>query len=103
MKITVLGAGAWGTALAKLLNEAQAGHEIILWGHDATHLRDAESAGRNERYLPGIALPREMKFEADLSAALAATECVVVAVPSRAFRKVTESLRDFSGPAISVT
>ena len=95
MKITVLGAGAWGTALAKLLNDAQAGHEVILWGHDPTHLREVQSSGRNERYLPGIALPREMRFEADLSAVIAAAEGVVVAVPSRAFRKVTESLRDF--------
>ena len=74
MKITVLGAGAWGTALAKLLNDAQAGHEVILWGHDAAQLREVQSTGRNERYLPGIVLPREMRFEADLSAAIADAE-----------------------------
>ncbi len=103
MKITVLGAGAWGTALAKLLVDAQAGHEVVLWGHDAARLQAIRAAGRNEQYLPGIALPKELKFEADVAAAVASAEGVVVAVPSKAFRAVTGSLKDFSGPVVSVT
>jgi len=104
VKITVLGAGAWGTALAKLLRQdATAGHEVILWGHDAAHLQEVQAAGRNERYLPGIELPNELKFETDLEKSAAGADCVIVAVPSKAFRHVTESLRNFSGVAVSVT
>ena len=55
MNITVLGAGAWGTALAKLLREA--GHEVTLWAHDPAHLAALRETGVNERHLPGVRLP----------------------------------------------
>ncbi|MBU6400971.1 MAG: NAD(P)-dependent glycerol-3-phosphate dehydrogenase [Verrucomicrobia bacterium] len=101
MRITVLGAGAWGTALARLLQ--QACHEVTLWGHDRGHLEAVRLASRNERYLPGITLPTDWRLEADLEVAVARADAVVVAVPSKAFRAVTRSLQNFSGLAISVT
>ena len=58
MKITVLGAGAWGTALARLL--CQGKHEVTLWGHRAEWLAEIRQTGRNERFLPGVELPRRL-------------------------------------------
>ncbi len=101
MKITVLGAGAWGTALAKLLH--QNGHAIALWGHDAERLDELKRTGHNERYLPGIDLPRDWRIESDLPAAVGDSETVVAAVPSKAFREVTRHLSDFGGVVVSVT
>lgn len=102
MNITVLGAGAWGTALAKLLRES--GHEVALWGHDPAHLAEVRATGRNERYLPGVTLPAGLRCVDTLAAAVSgAGEVIVVAVPSRAFRGVVESLAEFRGVAISVT
>lgn len=101
MKITVLGAGAWGTALAMLLQESK--HAITLWGHSAEHLDDLRKTGRNDRYLPGVELPRHWTLESNLSASVQGAGCVVVAVPSRAFREVTRGLENFSGLAVSVT
>ena len=101
MNITVLGAGAWGTALARLLHQSK--HAVTLWGHDAGHLDDLRNTGRNERYLPDIQLPRDLKLETDLKAAPRRAECVVVAVPSKAFRDVTQSLADYSSVVVSVT
>jgi glycerol-3-phosphate dehydrogenase (NAD(P)+) len=101
MKITVLGAGAWGTALAQLLSDGK--NDVTLWGHDANHLRDLQKTGLNERYLPGIELSRGLKFEADLASVVSDPELVVLAVPSRAFRQISQSLADFSGIAVSVT
>ncbi|MFM8471545.1 MAG: NAD(P)H-dependent glycerol-3-phosphate dehydrogenase [Limisphaerales bacterium] len=101
MNITVLGAGAWGTALAKLLRES--GHEVALWGHDPAHLADVRTSGRNERYLPGVPLPPGLHCEAELTAALRGASEVIVAVPSRAFREVAGALKDFRGLAVSVT
>jgi glycerol-3-phosphate dehydrogenase (NAD(P)+) len=100
VKVTVLGAGAWGTALAGLLH--QGGLKIALWGHDPAHVEEIRRSGRNERSLPGIKLPHEIKLETNLESVLDA-ECVVVAVPSKAFREVTKVLKDFPGIVVSVT
>ena len=101
MKVTVLGAGGWGTALAKLLCES--GQQVTLWGHNATHLQELQSTGYNQRYLPAIPLPRHWRLEADLPGAVSHAECIVVAVPSKAFREVTTELRGFAGLTVSVT
>src|SRR6185295_1946167 len=101
MKITVLGAGAWGTALARLL--VQEGNPVVLWGHNADHLRDIQRSGHNERYLPGIELPRDLQFETDPAGSIREAECIVVAVPSKGFREATQHLKTFSGSIISVT
>jgi len=101
MKVAVLGAGAWGTALARLLQTG--GNEVTLWGHAPAHLAELQRTQRNERYLPGIDLPAELVLEADLDSSVAGAECVVVAVPSKSFRSVTQSLAAFSGSVVSVT
>lgn len=101
MKITVLGAGAWGTALSKLLVENQ--HQVTLWGHHPGRLEDLKRTRRNERYLPGISLPSELQLETDLNAAVANAETVVIALPSKAFREVTSKLSHVEGLAVSVT
>ncbi len=101
MKVTILGAGAWGTALA--LHLSRAGHSIRLWGHDVSHLKALEKSGANERYLPGIPLPSGWALETDARWAVQGAEAVVVSVPSRAFREVTQSLSDYSGLVVSVT
>ena len=101
MRITVLGAGAWGTALARLLQQGQ--HRVTLWGHDPQHLEEMRRTGRNDSYLPQITLSSELVLEPDLPQAIDQAECIVVAVPSKAFREVTSVLTDFQGLVISVT
>jgi glycerol-3-phosphate dehydrogenase (NAD(P)+) len=101
MKITVIGSGAWGTALARLL--ALGNEEVTIWGHIPEWLQEIQRDGRNERFLPGIELPRGLKLESDLAKAIAEAECVVVAVPSQPFRQVTRHLAEFSGTVVSVT
>jgi glycerol-3-phosphate dehydrogenase (NAD(P)+) len=101
MNVTVLGAGAWGTALAKLLSRNK--HVITLWGHDGPRLEELRRSGRNERYLPGIDLPREWRIEPDLTRAIEGGEAIVAAVPSKAFREVTRHLAGFTGVVVSVT
>ncbi|HEX3721102.1 MAG TPA: NAD(P)H-dependent glycerol-3-phosphate dehydrogenase [Verrucomicrobiae bacterium] len=101
MKVTVIGAGAWGTALASLLRKN--GHDVILWGHNAAQLEQIAATGRNELYLPGIAMAPGIRCEADLSEAVAQADCVVIAVPSKFFRDVTSRIGSFKGLAVSVT
>ena len=101
MKVTVLGAGAWGTALGKLLSES--GQSVTLWGHDPLHLDRIRRTGRNEPYLPGIELPRDWRLETDPTKAVHDSNCVVVAVPSKAFREVTRCLSNCNAVVVSVT
>jgi glycerol-3-phosphate dehydrogenase (NAD(P)+) len=100
MKVNVVGAGAWGTALARVVH--QCGMDTSLWGHNPAHLEDIRRTGHNERFLPGIQLPREIKLETDLNAVLNG-DCIEVAVPSKAFREVTRVLKEFPGIVVSVT
>jgi glycerol-3-phosphate dehydrogenase (NAD(P)+) len=101
MKITVLGAGAWGTALARLLHQDRT--EVTLWGHNPKHLADLKRTRINTRYLPEIKLPPSLKLENDLLKAVKGSDCLVVALPSKAFRTVTGRLGDYQNLVVSVT
>ena len=83
--IAVLGAGAWGTALALLL--ARNGHRVRLWGRDAAAAARLAEDRENRRYLPGHPFPANLSIEPDLEAAADAGE-ILIATPSRAFREV---------------
>ena len=93
MKISVIGAGAWGTALAIAFSHR---HEIGLWTRDAGHATTMRNAGTNARYLPGIALPANVTIESDLAANLSGADLVLIATPTSALR---EMLHDVAGAA----
>jgi glycerol-3-phosphate dehydrogenase (NAD(P)+) len=103
MNITILGAGAWGTALARLLLQGDLSHTVTLWGHVAEWLDEIRQSGRNERFLPGVALPDELRLEADIDRAIRDAQGIVVAVPSQPFRDVTRHLAQYRGLIVSVT
>lgn len=100
MRITVLGAGAWGAALAKILHEN--GNGVTLWDINAALLEELRQ-GHSERLLPGVALPTDWKIEADFQKAIAGREVLVMAIPSQAFRQVAAKLAGHSGIFVSVT
>ncbi|MCW7537425.1 NAD(P)-dependent glycerol-3-phosphate dehydrogenase [Aquabacterium sp. A7-Y] len=85
MNLTVLGAGAWGTALA--ISTAPR-HPTLLWARDAAQAEQMRSGRRNARYLPEVELPGALEISADLGAALAYARdgMVVVATPMAALR-----------------
>ncbi|MGZ5216752.1 MAG: NAD(P)H-dependent glycerol-3-phosphate dehydrogenase [Caldimonas sp.] len=80
MNLTVLGAGAWGTALAV---HASAAHATRLWARDAGQAAQMRSLRRNARYLPEIALPPALQVTSDFGAALrhARGDLIVIATP----------------------
>lgn len=100
MNITVLGPGAWGTALAKLA--AEGGHTVTLWG-SADRLDAIRDQGENSEYLPGITLPQNLRFEENTHSAIADAEGIILAVPSRSFREVAVQLTNFDRLIVSVT
>lgn len=94
--IGVIGAGGWGTALAKLLCEK--GNEVTLWCHGEECLREIQDRHENRPYLPGIVLPPSLKTTRSLSEAVRARDLLVCAVPSHAVREVLEKAAPFAGP-----
>lgn len=90
LKIAVLGAGSWGTALAALM--ARHGHQIVLWGRDAKIAAVIDQQHENSRYLPDIPLPENLRATTDLAAALADADQVLVVVPSHAFTQTLHML-----------
>jgi glycerol-3-phosphate dehydrogenase (NAD(P)+) len=86
-RITVLGAGAWGTALA--LSLARRGsHQLCLWSHSATLAEQLADAGENIRYLPGFTLPADIDVTADLPRAIFEADILVCVTPSQHLRSV---------------
>ncbi len=85
MKLAVLGAGSWGTALA--IHFAHDGHRVTLWSRRAELSGELRARRRNERYLPDTEIPRSVKLTADFEPLMAADLALVV-VPSHGFRPV---------------
>jgi glycerol-3-phosphate dehydrogenase (NAD(P)+) len=101
MNVTVIGAGAWGTALANLLCQNE--HVVTLWGHDAGHLARVRKTRENPIYLPGIEVSSKIQFQEKLDQSIKNAQCIVIAVPSKFVRQVTSQISNFSGLAVSVT
>jgi glycerol-3-phosphate dehydrogenase (NAD(P)+) len=85
MNITIVGAGAWGTALAISL---AANHRVMLWARNAAQIEAMQITRYNQHYLPDILLPADLKLSSDFSAALEAAELVIIAVPTSALRPI---------------
>lgn len=91
MNLTVLGAGAWGTAVAA---STAARHSTLLWVRDAAQCQQMQSARENARYLPGVPLPAGMQLSTDFDAALAHARggLIVVATPMAGLREMLQRL-----------
>jgi glycerol-3-phosphate dehydrogenase (NAD(P)+) len=91
MKITLLGAGAWGTALA---STAARRHDVMLWARDARQAERLATTRRNQAYLPDVALPQALRCTADFDAAVghAAEGLLVIATPMAALRDSLQRL-----------
>ncbi|NWF48914.1 MAG: NAD(P)H-dependent glycerol-3-phosphate dehydrogenase [Ignavibacteriaceae bacterium] len=90
MKISVLGAGGWGTTLAILLHFN--GHEITLWEYKKNYARYLIKTRDNKYYLPGIPIPPEINITHDITEATTHQNMIVLAVPSQYLRNVMSAV-----------
>lgn len=89
-RITVLGAGSWGTALAIVLSDN--GHQVRLWGHRKEHIEEIENTRMNTKYLPNVTLADNISLYYELDEAIDAVQTIVLAVPTKAMREVLQKL-----------
>lgn len=92
----VLGAGAWGSALA--LHLARQQHQVVLWGHNAAEIAELSKSHTHEHYLPGIVFPNTILFADDIAKAFALAKddpIVLIVVPSFAFDEITQLIAPY--------
>jgi len=94
VKVAVVGAGSWGTALAAHL--ARSGHVVSLWSRDPAQAHEIRDRHQSSRYLPGITLPA-LDATSDLAEAARDAEIAIVAVPSEFLRGTLRALRPHLG------
>ncbi len=94
MNVAVLGAGAWGTALAAVLTEH---HAVRLWARDPRQAADMAARRENRTYLPGQVLPQALAVSADLAGVCAGADLYILATPSAALRSVLQQLAQGPG------
>lgn len=100
VQVAVMGAGSWGTTVAKVF--ADAGNEVRLWARRAEVAKDVRDNHRNSAYLGDIELPDAMTATTDPAEALNGAEIVVLGVPSQSLRENLQNWKDLIGPDASL-
>lgn len=95
-KVTVLGGGSFGTALANIA--AENGHHVVQWMRNADQASEMAATRENKHYLPGCVLNERITPVTDFATALADSELVLVAIPSKFFRDVLRQAKPFIRP-----
>ncbi|MCE9633175.1 MAG: NAD(P)H-dependent glycerol-3-phosphate dehydrogenase, partial [Methylophilales bacterium] len=90
MRIAVLGAGAWGTALALQIARE---HEVVLWTRNTEHMAEMQATHANHRYLDGFPFPASITLEADFETAIRQADMILAAVPTNGLRQTLRSIR----------
>jgi len=99
VKITVLGAGSWGTTVASIVAKR---NPTTLWARDGEVAREIDEKHTNSRYLEGFDLPERLSGTSDLEEAVSDADVLVVGIPSHAFREVLEQAAPHVRPWIPV-
>lgn len=101
-KITVFGAGAWGSTMAQVLCDA--GNDVLLWGRNQEVIGEINNFHTNKKYLSSHVLPAELKATSDLDQAFAFSQNYVLAIPSTQLREtLTQWKPRFSGGSLIVS
>ena len=92
MKIAVLGDGGWGTTLAIYLHNK--GNKVTIWGAFADYASHLHKKRINEKFLPGVKIPKAIEITHNLKKTVQDSELIIFAVPSQFLRKVANKIKD---------
>ncbi|MPQ76270.1 NAD(P)H-dependent glycerol-3-phosphate dehydrogenase [Hydrogenovibrio sp. JE_KL2] len=90
--VVVLGAGAWGTALA--IHLSRSGQSVSLWAHSEVHTQSLMQERKNQKYLPQVHFPDSLRVVSDLASSLESADAILVVVPSHVFRQALSQVSD---------
>lgn len=100
MRISVIGAGSWGTAVCWLLGGK--GHEVSLWARESEIAQGVNDSHRNPLYLPEVELPVNVSASDDIERALHGSEAVVMVTPSIGVRSTADAMKPHLGESTPV-
>lgn len=95
MKISVIGDGGWGTALA--CNLIANGHEVVMWGAFPDYLKEMAARRENFKFLPGITLPGNLKFSSDPEETVEGSSLLLFVTPTQFLRRVLKKFAPVPG------
>jgi glycerol-3-phosphate dehydrogenase (NAD(P)+) len=95
-KVTVFGAGAWGSTMAQVLHDA--GNDVILWGRSDEVVNEINTSHTNRKYLDGHVLPADLKATSDLAQAFSHTNIYVLAIPAQQLRTMLAEWKPLVAP-----
>ena len=105
-KVTVIGTGAWGTTLARLIAEAPqtraAGDEALLWEHRPERAEMMQRDRENATYLPGFPFPPDLRVTADLREAVTGRDVILLVTPSQRVREYARAIAPHLTPGAVV-
>ena len=100
MKVTIIGAGAFGTAMA--ISASRAGNEVVLWAHDPDVAAAIRETGENPDYLPGCPVGMRVTATSDLAEATNFSDTIFMVTPSHYYREVLTQIRERTQRPLSV-
>jgi glycerol-3-phosphate dehydrogenase (NAD(P)+) len=100
-KISVVGAGGWGTTLAIHLCKKK--YDVTLWENFPDYLKVLQAKRENIKFLPGISIPDEIEITSDIDSAVKEKDLIVLAVPSKYMRGVVERIKGFNKKTLFVS
>lgn len=92
-KISVIGSGGWGTAIAVML--AENGHDVTLWSYLKQESDDLNKYRENKPFLPGVILPDNIKCTSDIKTCIKDRDIIVTATPSHAIRSTAKNMKPY--------
>ena len=92
-KVTVIGAGAWGTTLAQVLSDA--GNQVVLWARNQDVVSEINSNHTNNKYLSGIQLPENITATSDIKAAFEFSDLYILAIPTQQLRQMLKDWQPY--------
>ena len=93
MRVSVIGAGGWGTTLALILNERN--NDVTLWEYFADYCRVLKKKRENIKFLKGIRIPARINITNDVKESIENSEVIVLAVPSHVLRGLLKKIKKF--------
>ena len=99
LKVGLLGGGSWGTTVAALVARNA---PITMWARNAEVVREINTEHTNARYLPEARLPEVLEATADIAAAVADKDVIIMAIPSQSFRQVLEEIKPYIRPWVPI-